>query len=99
MAETYVGTTGGDVLKYPGGTTIASLGANRAMPYAYDIDSDGRDELVTGGMDGRIRIISLDVDSGTYSVALISDVNGAPITVPNGRAAPIVADINHGGVS
>ena len=98
-AETYIGTTAGDVLKYPGGTAIASLGANRAMPYAYDIDGDGRDELITGGMDGRIRIISLDEDSSTYSVAHISDVNGAPITVLNGRAAPMVADINHDGLA
>ena len=99
VVETYVGTTGGDVLKYPGGTTIVSLGVNRAMPYAYDIDGDGREELVAGGMDGRIRIISLDENSSTYSVTLISDVNGAPITVPNGRAAPIVSDINHDGLA
>jgi len=99
VAETYVGTATGDVLKYPGGTAIASLGVNRAMPYAYDIDGDGREELVAGGMDGRIRIISLDENSSTYSVTLISDVNGAPITVPNGRAAPIVSDINHDGVA
>ena len=99
VAETYVGTTGGDVLKYPGGAVIASLGANRAMPYAYDMDGDGREELIAGGMDGRIRLISYDVDSGTYSVALISDVNDAPLTVPNGRAASVVADINHDGIA
>ena len=99
VAETYIGTAGGDVLKYPGGETIASLGTQRAVPYAYDIDGDGRDELVVGGMDGRIRIVSRDADTGTYSVALASDVNGGYLTVPNGRAAPVVADINHDGIA
>ena len=97
VAETYIGTTGGDILKYPGGAPVASLEANRAMPYAYDINGDGRDELIAGGMDGRIRLISHDVGAGTYFVALISDVNGAPISVPNGRASPVVTDINHDG--
>ena len=65
------------------------------MPYAYDIDGDGRDELITGGMDGRIRVISHDAATGTYSMTVLTDVNGAALSVPNGRAAPIVADINH----
>lgn len=99
VAETYVGTSGGDVLKYPGGTVIASLGANRAMPYAYDIDGDGCEELVAGGMDGRIRVISRDAANGTYSTTVLADVNGAALSVPNGRAAPVVADINHDGLA
>ena len=98
VAETYVGTTGGDVLKYPGGTTIVSLGTSRAMPYAYDMDGDGQDELVTGGMDGFIRIVSYDADSGSYSATTISGVDGASLSVPNGRAAPVVADVNHDGL-
>ena len=98
VAETYVGTAGGDVLKYPGGTAIASLGANRAMPYAYDINGDGCDELVAGGMDGRFRVISRDAATGTYSMTVLTDVNGAALTIPNGRAAPVVADINHDGL-
>ncbi len=104
VAETYIGTATGDVLKYPGGTAIASLGANRAMPYAYDIDGDGCDELVAGGMDGRIRIIWRNATGGsqssateTYTVTVLTDVNGAALTVPNGRAAPVVSDINHDG--
>jgi hypothetical protein len=99
VAEIYIGTATGNVLKYPGGETIASLGVNRAMPYAYDIDGDGRDELITGGMDGRIRVISRDAATGTYSTTVITDVNGAVLSVPNGRAAPIVADINHDGIA
>ena len=99
VAETYVGTATGDVLKYPGGTVIASLGANRAMPYAYDINGDGCEELVAGSMDGRIRVISRDAATGTYSMTVLTDVNGAALTVPNGRAAPIVADINHDGLA
>ncbi|MBQ4200099.1 MAG: InlB B-repeat-containing protein [Kiritimatiellae bacterium] len=99
VAETYVGTATGDVLKYPGGTAIISLGANRAMPYAYDIDGDGCDELVAGGMDGRIRVISRDATTGAYSMTVLTDVNGAALIVPNGRAAPIVADINHDGLA
>ena len=106
IVETYVGTTGGDVLKYPGGTAIASLGANRAMPYACDIDGDGCDELVAGGMDGHLHIIRRNATGGsqssvteTYTVAVLTDVNGTALTVPNGRAAPVVADINHDGLA
>ena len=115
VAETYVGTAGGDVLRYPGGTVIASLGTARAMPYAYDIDGDGRDELVVGGMDGKIRVVSLAARSAsapyqgeggsqssateTYTVTVLTDVNGVALSVPNGRAAPIVADINHDGLA
>ena len=96
--EIYVGTAGGDILKYPGGTVIVSLGAKRAMPYAYDMDGDGCDELVVGDMDGHIRIISRSHDDDNISTALLNDVNGAPLIVPNGRAAPVVADINHDGM-
>ena len=99
VAETYVGMAGGDVLKYPGGAAIASIGSSRAMPYACDIDGDGCDELVAGGMDGRIRVISRDAATGTYSMTDLTDVNGAALIVPNGRAAPIVADINHDGLA
>lgn len=99
VVETYVGTAAGEVLKYPGGETIASLGTQRAVPYVYDMDGDGCDELITGGMDGRIRVISRDADTGTYSVALASDVNGSGLTVPNGRSAPVVADLNHDGLA
>ena len=97
IPEVFVGTASGDVLMYPGGETIASLGVGRAMPYAYDIYRDGRDELFTGGMDGRIRVISRDIGTNTYSVAILSNSNGEPLIVPNGRSAPVVGDINHDG--
>ena len=96
--ETYVGTATGDVLRYPGGETIASLGVSRAMPFGYDLDGDGRDELVVGSMDGRIRVLSLDTN-GTYGVTLLTDAGGSPLVVPNSRSAPVVADINNDGLA
>ena len=96
-AEIYVGTAGGDVLKYPGGETVASLGVSRAVPFACDLDGDGCDELFVGGMDGRIRVISRDAESGVCSATLLLASNGLALTVPNGRAAPVVADVNHDG--
>lgn len=95
--EIYVGTSGGDILKYPGGTVVASLGVGRAMPFTYDADGDGCDELLVGGIDGRIRLVSRDAETGAYAVARVSTADGAPWVVPNGRAAPVAADINHDG--
>ena len=97
--ETYVGTAAGDILRYPGGEHAVSLGTQRAIPFAFDFDGDGRDELIAGGMDGRIRVVSRDAATGDYGLTLLSDAGGVPLAVPNGRAAPVVADINHDGLA
>lgn len=98
--EIYVGTADGRVLKYPGGEEIGlSLANGRAMPFAVDLNGDGRDELIVGGLDGRLRVLSRRVEGGVRvsEAQELLDSTGAPLKVPNGRAAPVVADINNDG--
>ena len=99
-AEIYVGTADGRVLKYPGGEEIGLPLANgRAMPFAVDLNGDGRDELIVGGLDGHIRVLSRRVVGGmwVFEAQDLLDSTGFSLKVPNGRAAPVVVDINHDG--
>lgn len=59
-------------------------GASRAMVDAYDMDGDGTNEVVVGGMDGRFSLL----DDGGASYL------GDPLVVAAGRSAPSVADLN-----
>ena len=99
-AEIYVGTADGRVLKYPGGEEIGlSLANGRAMPFAVDLNGDGLDELIVGGLDGHIHVLSRRVEGGVLvsEAQDLLDSAGSSLKVPNGRAAPVVADINHDG--
>ena len=67
---------------------------SRATASFLDWGNDGRDDLVTGGLDGRIHLFvnqgsnaSPDFVSESFALA-----NGSNLAVPSGRSSPVVAD-------
>jgi hypothetical protein len=69
-----------------GAATQIWSGATRAMVDVFDLDTDGTNEVMVGGMDGRFVVI----DSGSNV-----DIG---LQVAAGRSAPAVADLNGDGL-
>ncbi|MBR0225738.1 MAG: VCBS repeat-containing protein, partial [Thermoguttaceae bacterium] len=73
---------------------------NRAVFDVYDWNADGRNDLVVGAMDGKLRVY---LDSATtageydYRAAMTLTDGAAEIAVDSGRSAPAIADVNGDG--
>ena len=73
---------------------------NRAVFEVFDWNADGRNDLVVGGMDGKIRVyIDASQTVGEYDFQRgVTLTDGtAEIAVESGRSAPTIADVNGDG--
>lgn len=82
----------------PGNKTDIDVGV-RATLAIVDWNNDGRYDLVLGGLDGTVRVLLNEADSGSpdfRSETIVLD-SGAGQGVPTGRASVDVADLNGDG--
>ena len=73
---------------------------NRAVFDVFDWNADGRNDLVVGGMDGKIRVyVDASQTAGEYDFQRgVTLTDGtAEIAVESGRSAPTIADVNGDG--
>lgn len=73
---------------------------NRSHPCPYDIDGDGKEELVVGYMSGGFQVFKYGVEEPVW----VTDATGAAINIPtqnyqnNFRTGPTFADVNGDGL-
>lgn len=82
----------------PGAKTDINVGG-RATSIVVDWNSDGKKDLVVGGLDGRVRVF---VNEGTdtspdFHVQAFAQANGADLSVPSGRSSPVILDLDDDG--
>ncbi len=77
---------------------------DRATPTFVDWDSDGMNDLVVGGLDGKIHIYlncgcAWPIPAFYYSVPIgeFAKENGQDLVVPSGRSSPVVLDLDGDG--
>ncbi len=81
------------------GKSVIDVG-NRATPEFCDWDGNGTMDLIVGAMDGQIRIYLNSVTTGEadYATMMVLTDGTNPITVPTGRSAPMMVDMNGDGI-
>lgn len=72
---------------------------SRATSVVTDWNSDGRKDLVVGALDGRIRVfLNEGTDTAPDFVSeFYAEADGSALTVPSGRASPVVLDLDGDG--
>ena len=81
-----------------GGKINIDIGA-RATASTVDWDNDGRKDLITGGLDGKIHIFineGSDTEPDFISEAILQ-VGRADLIVPEYRSSPVILDLNGDG--
>ena len=86
------------VVGEPGSEVPIDIGA-RATPSLVDWNGDGRKDLVSGGLDGRIHIF---VNEGTdtapiFLVETFATTGAGDLEVPSLRSSPVVCDLDDDG--
>jgi hypothetical protein len=82
----------------PGSKSDIDVGA-RATSIVVDWNGDGREDLLVGALDGRVRLF-LNEGAGEepdFLSELIVQDSGADLVVPTGRSSPGFVDVTHDG--
>lgn len=82
----------------PGSKVELSVGA-RATFQIVDWNNDGMEDLLVGGLDGKVRLFLNHASSGNFDLrqtSLLQEATG-DLTVPTGRASVAVADLDGDG--
>lgn len=82
----------------PGAKADLDVGS-RATPHFVDWNNDGREDLVVGAMDGRVRVYLNQAESGPpeFTSELVLRDGDVDLTVPSGRSSVEVIDLNRDG--
>lgn len=72
---------------------------SRATPTMVDWNMDGRQDLLVGALDGKLRVYLDTAVTGppVLDAALVIQENGADLVVPGGRSSPAMADCDFDG--
>ena len=76
---------------------VAGFASARAVTVCRDLDGDGRDEIVMGGLDGKFRVYRYAADGSVGETTFLCGTDGEPLSVAAGRSTPVFVDVNADG--